>query len=43
MKGPGTNLGQPLPIDVGVTDAACEVLKVAAWRPSVVEGLYSRA
>ena len=28
-----------LPVDVGIADAACEVLEAAAWRPSVVEGL----
>lgn len=42
VKRSGTPLGQHLPVDVGVTYAACEVLKAAAWRPSVVEGLHRR-
>lgn len=30
-----------LPVDVGVADAACEVLKAAARRPPVVKSLYT--
>lgn len=30
-----------LPVDVGIADAACEVPETAAWRPSIVKGLYS--
>lgn len=42
LKRRETILGQYLPVDVGVADAACEVLGAAAWRPSVEEGLHSR-
>lgn len=37
-----TNLGQYLPIDVGIADAACEILRAGAGRPSVVESFRSR-
>lgn len=42
LKRRETILGQYLPVDVGVADAAREVLGAAAWRPSVEEGLHSR-
>lgn len=42
MKRRETLFGKYLPVDVGVADAACEVLEAAAWRPSVIERLHSR-
>lgn len=37
-----TNLEQYLPINVGIADAAREILILAAGRPSIVESFHGR-
>lgn len=32
---------QSSPVDVGIADTACEVFEATAWRPSIIEDLYS--